>query len=351
MSFWERPEFAAWRPPLAEMREFVRWNLDLVVRWLLGGEPPTSAELERIRELARGRAATGTPADTVPGNYRLGARYAWRAFLEAASDADRTVLLDSTDLLFEYVDRISRVYAGAYEEAMRDAPSAGQERDAHALLGRLCRGEELTDGGHQLAESIGFDPAGERHAFVAMTPGSSGTRRLALARRLRAEGAVAVVQGANLVGLANRPPAWPVLEAGGEVIVAEADCVEGGSVGRLLDELRAVGEIAAEHGRRGAVSADEFLPELLLRRSPDLAGRAYERVYGGLSSELAHTLDVLAENGFNRGCAAAALPLHRNTLRNRIGRIEKAVALDLDSIEGRTLASLAWLQRGRAASR
>jgi len=348
MSFWERPDFVAWRPSREEMRDFVRWNLGLAVRWLLGGQPPSSSELERLRELARVRAATGTPVDTIPGNYRLGARFAWRTFLEAASDADRTILLESTDLLFDYVDRISRVYAAAYEEAMRDLPSAAQERSAQALLRRLCGGEELHDGEQQLAEAIGFDPAGGWHAFVAMTPGGLGSKRLALARRLRRSGVVAVVQGTSVVGLTNDAGACGELDSGNGAILAEADVIDKRGAGRLLEELRAVVEIARERGRRGPVSADEYLPELLLRRSPDLAGRAYERVYGKLSSELAHTLDVLAEHGFSRGGAAAALPLHRNTLRNRISRIEKAVALDLDSVEGRTLAALAWLQRDRA---
>jgi DNA-binding PucR family transcriptional regulator len=68
-------------------------------------------------------------------------------------------------------------------------------------------------------------------------------------------------------------------------------------------------------------------------------------VYGPLGDELAHTLDVLIEHSFERGATAAALPVHRNTLRDRIARISEATGLDLECAEGRGLAWLAWLSR------
>ncbi len=42
---------------------------------------------------------------------------------------------------------------------------------------------------------------------------------------------------------------------------------------------------------------------------------------------------------------AAALPVHRNTLRDRIARISELTGVDLDSAEGRALAWLAWRAR------
>src|SRR5258708_6614448 len=81
-SFWERPEFQELPPQRADVREWVRWNLDLMVRWLVDGEPPDEAALETIRERARARAADGTPPDIVPANFRRGARFAWGAMLE-----------------------------------------------------------------------------------------------------------------------------------------------------------------------------------------------------------------------------------------------------------------------------
>ena len=86
-----------------------------------------------------------------------------------------------------------------------------------------------------------------------------------------------------------------------------------------------------------------LLLELLLRRAPAIAARMSERVYGGLSDELMQTLDVLVEQGFDRGRTATALPAHRNTLRNRLDRIRDLTGVDVDEVDGQTLTRLAWL--------
>jgi hypothetical protein len=127
-SFWETDEFQRFQPPRDRVREWVRWNLDLVNRWLIEGRPPTDSELETFRAHARDRAAEGIPGDVIPANFRRAARFAWGALLDAATDAERPALLDSADLLFEYVDRVSRIY---FEE------SAGVRR---ASPGRCWRG-------------------------------------------------------------------------------------------------------------------------------------------------------------------------------------------------------------------
>lgn len=92
-------------------------------------------------------------------------------------------------------------------------------------------------------------------------------------------------------------------------------------------------------------ATDELLAELL-RCSPELAGRIRARVYGPLETrepELARTLDALIEHGFERAATAAAIPVHRNTLRDRLGRITALTGVDLSSAEGCSLALLAWL--------
>jgi len=44
-SFWEQPAFQQLRPSRDDTRAWVRWNLDLVIRWLIEGEPPNQAIL------------------------------------------------------------------------------------------------------------------------------------------------------------------------------------------------------------------------------------------------------------------------------------------------------------------
>ena len=91
-SFWERPEYQRFRPLREDVRAWVRWNIDLVIRWLVDGQPPSESDLERFRERARTLAANGMPADIVPANFRRGARYAWTALLDAAREDERAAL-------------------------------------------------------------------------------------------------------------------------------------------------------------------------------------------------------------------------------------------------------------------
>jgi PucR family transcriptional regulator, purine catabolism regulatory protein len=65
----------------------------------------------------------------------------------------------------------------------------------------------------------------------------------------------------------------------------------------------------------------------------------------GEHAELARTLDQLIKHNFEKGRVAAALPVHRNTLRDRIARIDELTGIDLETVEGRGLAWLAWLAR------
>jgi hypothetical protein len=344
-SFWERPEFLDQRPPRAAMVAFVRWNVDLVLRWYTDDQPPSEEELERIRGLAGALAAGGVPMDTVPANYRIGARYVWRQALQLVAEEDRVELLDAAELILEYVDRITTVFTTAYEESARATPEMAQERDARALLERLCAGEDPLTRDQQLASAIGFDVTTPRYAFVVAVPSRSLLDHVAVARHLRAQGMLAVARGLNVVGLANRPLSERPAAAGTDAVIAEDEVLVPHARRTALDRLRVVVDVALQQGRRGVVRVEDYLVELLLHDSPELAARVHARVYGGLNDELAQTLDALVQHRFDRGEAAAALPVHRNTLRNRLQRVEQSTGIDVDSVEGHTLVALAWTYR------
>jgi DNA-binding PucR family transcriptional regulator len=91
--------------------------------------------------------------------------------------------------------------------------------------------------------------------------------------------------------------------------------------------------------------ADDFLPELLLADSPEVADRILRRVFGPLeradATDLAVTLRCLATSGFDSAATAAALPVHRNTLLYRMSKIEKLTGLSLKDQRDRTLVLLA----------
>jgi hypothetical protein len=347
-SFWERPEFQRLHPPREEVRTWVRWNLNLVIRWLVEGRPPTDTELEVFRASARDRAAEGAPPDIVPANFRLGARYAWGALLEFANPEELPALLDSADLLFDYVDRVSRVFSDVYDEAARARPLAPQELLARAVLERITRDEPPLPEDHLLADQIGFQLGRAARPFVIAAPGVSAAYHAELAAALRRRRAMAASDGHRVVGLTNGRDAWPSLELDGRAVVARGGPAIGTERGSALDELRTAVDVAIARGTTGEILVYEFLPELLLRRSPRVAAQIRARVYGPLdrhNPELARTLDLLVRHGFERAPTAASLPVHRNTLRDRIARISEITGVDLDSTHGRGLAWLAWLGR------
>ena len=159
-----------------------------------------------------------------------------------------------------------------------------------------------------------------------------------------------------MAGLAHRKVPWR------ELGLDPRRCGRAGQAARAarelleaFDELRVVVDVAvARAGAPAQVEVDDHLAELLLRRSPRLAARLRARVYDQLAAhdpELTRTLDALIEHDFDRGATAAALPVHRNTLTNRLNRIHAITGLDVDSADGRGLLWLAWLERRGQSSR
>ncbi len=354
-SFWERPEYQRLQLPREEIRAWVRWNMDLVIRWLTEARPPDETELELFRRNARDRAAAGTPADIVPANFRRGARFAWQAMLEAATAEERPALLEAADMLFEYVDRVSSIYFEVYEAAATSASATAEETRARALLQRIALDQPPLPEDLQLAERIGFDLERGSRPFVIASARGAAEYHAQLAAQLRRRGALAVSEGRRVAGLvaARSAKPWSGLELDGAAVATQARAAIGGERGRSLEELRTVVEVALSRGRSGVVEVAEYLPELLLRRSPRVAAQVGTRLYGRLEDahpELARTLDLFVESGFERGRTAAALPVHRNTLRDRIDRISEITGVDLDTRDGRGLAWLAWVGRRDATS-
>jgi PucR C-terminal helix-turn-helix domain len=353
-SFWERPEYQRFRPLREDVRSWVRWNIDLMVRWLVDGQPPTESDLERFRERARMLAANGMPADIVPANFRRGARYAWTAILDAAREDERAALVESADLLFEFIDRVSQLFSDTYASAGPAATISEEERRARALIARACAGEEPSGEDLQLGERIGFDLSGAYRPFVMVAPTWSVQRHMTLAARLRARHLLAASEGRRVAGLANREVPWRELGLDPRAAIAQGRRTRRAELLEAFDELRVIVDVAVRNGRAGEIEPDDHVAELLLRRSPRLATRLRSRVYDQLAAhdpELTRTLDALIEHDFDRGATATALPVHRNTLTNRLNRIRAVTGLDVDSSDGRGLLWLAWLERrGQSAA-
>ena len=272
---------------------------------------------------------------------------------DAATDEERTALLDGAGLLFDFVDSVSRAFSDAYDQATRAGAPSPDERAAQGLLVRLERNETHLPEDYQLAGRIGFDLAGPWRPFLVTMPGRSPSDHSRLARRLRDQRVLAASAGRRVTAAALERPHWRELDDGPNSIIAESGLVPAEEFGAALGNLRALVEVAAESGLTGPVNLDDHLAEVLLHRSPTIAARLSARVFGPLDAddaELARTLESLIEHDFDRGRTAAALPVHRNTLTNRLHRIRSMTGVDVDRADGTALVWLAWLERCRDGS-
>jgi hypothetical protein len=330
----------------------IRWNLEIFLRWATDGGEPSAAELEPLRAMIGARAAEGRPPEEGLAVYRRAMRAGWEAVLESADERERAALGGAFDVLLEWLEVVSAVFGQAYARE-REAPVSRRERQARLLLERLVADEPPDPEGERTAAALGFALDGPRRPLAAALDGGDAAEHLRLAELLRGQGVLAVAEGRRVVGLAGaRALDLGALGDGGRLIVCEAaadDVPAAGALARRLDDPRVVLALALAAGERGRVDPDAYIPELLVARSPELAARLERRVLGPLRDagrdDLAETLALLAANGFERSATAAALPVHRNTLLQRVARIEQLTGLDLDDPRDRGTAWLATLAR------
>ena len=326
----------------------VRWNVDLALRWMINGIPPDEYVRSELHELLRARAVAGQPIEDSILVYRRGTRLLWEALLDLSDDEGRALLVAESDTLWgfleDYLDLVVETLAQAYGDH-QDSPAMAGDRRARALFDRLSARLPITLEDRDRAARLGFDLAARSCPFVARLCGASVSAHAELAARLRASGALAFTEGTQTVGLVPAGFDWRGYLADAALLLAEGPPTERARLGTVTESLRALVVIAAGAGRRGRARVDDFLPELLLADSREISDRIVRRVFEPLertdAPDLAATLRCLAANGFNNAATAAALPVHRNTLLYRIGRIEKFTGLSLGEQRDRSLVLLA----------
>jgi hypothetical protein len=321
----------------------IRWNLEIFLRWATDAGPATPAELEQLRAMIAARAAEGRPPEEGLAVYRRAMRAGWEAVLESADERERAALGGAFEVLLEWLDIVSGVFERAYAEERETLVSQG-ERRARQLLERIVAGGDPGGGDDErLADALGFDLSSSHRPLAAALADGSAAEHLQLAALLRERGALAISEGRRVVGLAVAPVDAGGLDFGGRLALCEDEPSDG--LAAALDDLRTVVALALAAGERGRIAVDSHLPELLLARSPRAANRLHGRVLGPLRAnerpDLERTLVLLAAHGFERSAAAAELGIHRNTLAQRIARIEALTGLDLDAADDRGLIWLA----------
>jgi hypothetical protein len=330
--------------PLADLRAICEANLKSVLQDLAGRH---TASVEVPRETARHRAEQGVSLASVLHGYRLGMRVIWEAMNEETPDRR----LDSLETLLELVpamwslfDSYQSAVATAYDETLVDL-ARRSERERMLLLDDLLAGRD-PGAERRLSMAAALDLP-ERGPFVAVSAevpagGGEGIPKadqvlrlhgIRSAWRLRADEQVGIValsrdHSAERIRALLAAPALtrtgisPAYDRLGDTAVAVA--------------LARVGARTLAPGTAGIAGVDDHPLGALVVAAPDIAARVVHSVLGGVldldpeeRSLLLETVEVWADSGGSATEAGKRLYCHRNTVRNRLARLEELTGRSL----------------------
>ncbi|MEO3782719.1 helix-turn-helix domain-containing protein [Actinocorallia sp. B10E7] len=290
-------------------------------------------DLAVATETAAKRAEQGVPLDSLLRGYRLATQITWEAMVDvlmADHPGEATALLRGAERIWQGVDRQAVVAADSYRRRENELRSRNTER-AQALLDALLEGRADTTVVRDAAAALEVPQFG-RYLVVAIRPEPSRPKE---ADRPAEAGGLRLLWRARpdcdlvVVWLADRDPeealrAVEPLLAGGAGVSPVAE-----GLPELCEARRHA--MVALRTCRGAetVHLDDRLPAALAASQPDLAERLVEVVLRPIldldppeRETLLITLTRWLDCDGSVARTAAALYCHRNTVFNRIRRIE-----------------------------
>lgn len=330
--------------PLADLRAICEANLKSVLADLAGRQDAT---VDVPRETARHRAEQGVSLASVLHGYRLGMRVVWEALNEESPIRrrdDLEVLIDLVPAMWSLFDSYQSAVATAYDETLVDL-ARRSERERTLLLDDLLAGRN--PGAERRASMAAALDLPERGPFVAVSaevPASGGEglpkadqalrlHGIRSAWRLQADEQVGIVAlsrehaPASVRELLNtltltRSGISPSYERLGDTAVAVA--------------LARVGARTLPPGTAGIAAVDDHPVGALVAAAPHIAARLVRSVLGGVldldpeeRSLLLETVEVWTESGGSASEAGKRLYCHRNTVRNRLARLEELTGRSL----------------------
>ena len=385
----EVPDYA--RPMEGRFGETVRFGVQVALNRfvdLLVGE--ASREFgDTYRRLGAGEYKQGRTLDALLSAYRVGARVAWRRFVDAGTQArfPADALYDLGEAMFAYIDEISAESAAGFAEAQSEAAGESQRR-RRALVRLLAQeppaAEETL---RTAAQSAGWTlPRRVAAVVVGEAEQPEATDELdniaaRLARRLGPGAVGAAVSGLAAVMLPDPdgPGRRKALEnALDDDLAALGPAVSWPEAGRSLRRAAAAFRLAAQgriDGVRGGedapaggdrpatrqgdpsssgqsssrlIVAVEHLPALLLAAEPALAAdlarsrlAPLDTLGAGPRERLVETLRAWLDRPGQVQAVAAELDVHPQTVRYRLKQLRELFGERLEDPEARFELSLA----------
>ncbi|MEU9300866.1 helix-turn-helix domain-containing protein [Streptomyces sp. NPDC048269] len=340
----------------AELRERIHHTLRQTVEGLVRSSRGLPPELADARAAGTLRAEQGLPLDSLLRTYRSGGRLLWAALTESVTSHDRAALprlLAGATTLWDVLDQMTDAVSESYRQAQAARTDRDRERRA-VLLDVLLDGAGGAGGAATAGGTAGPDgPAApeaaarlglpERGRFAVVVVAADGSGRAAeragaVAGELRVLWRIRADAEIGLVELGHHP-----LESVRELLAPLA--VRAG-VSPLVEtpaELARAHRLAAlalrtapESGGPRTALLDEGLPAALVAGHAELAGRLRQVVLGPvLALPVEDRRLLLTTLGTWLACqgsttsAAQRLYCHRNTVSNRLRRVEQLTGRSL----------------------
>ncbi len=352
-----RAEVADYARPLtgafgANVRTGVELALGRFLEEFAGAAPalgPPGAARGVYVGLGRGEFREGRSLDALLSAYRTGARLSWRRFVDVGREAgvEPDVLYEVGEAMFAYIDGLSAESTEGYAAA-QSAAAGERARERRRLLALLLGDPPADDWVlRAAAEGAGW-PLPQAVAALAAT----GDDADVVAGRLGPE-ALAVEDEAGVLVLLGDPDA-PGRRDRLRRALADRQAALGPAVAPAEAALSArrarLGLRLLTEGRLddALVVCDEHLPELVLHADPrlaaDLAAAALAPLAGlgaGPQAKLTATLRAWLDHQGRVEPTAAALGVHPQTVRYRVGQLREAFGPRLEDPRARLALGLA----------
>ena len=289
-------------------------------------------------DLGRGEYHAGRSLDALLAAYRVGARLAWRRFVETGREAGLApeVLYDLGEAIFAYIDEISAESADGY--AQEQSAAAGEAQRRRRRLVRVLAEDPPASEEAIRTAAAAAGWALPRRRRGARRPGRRG-RAGGRARRGRGRAGPADRRGRRRRG-GRRPRcacSCPTrARPGAGARSRRRSRGARAALGPAVPWPRAVGEPAPRRARRsrsprdGLIVAEEHLATLLLAADPALGAELaaarlapLEGLAAAQRERLEATLRAWLDRPGQVQAVAAALGVHPQTVRYRMTRLRE----------------------------
>jgi hypothetical protein len=313
--------------------------LRLAARGRVGDQAqPLSPALEGAYALGRGEARSGRSADALLSAYRVGARVAWRELAETAVDAGvpADMLADFAELVFAYIDELSAASVAGHADELETSGRVRQGYRDRLAFG-ILRG----------------DPA---DALVAAAERADWTPPKTLTAVILPSAQVRPVQGLldpRTLSAVGEPPSLPdglgvllVPDVGGPARTRLIRTLTGRSavagparawLAASSSYARALRALDLRPDDEATYDTEEHLADLVLAADRDAVADLRTRVLAPLADlrpatqqKLAETLRAWLLHQGRRDDVAAALFVHPQTVRYRMGQLRELYGEGLD---------------------